>query len=153
MGLPTRDFGITCSCMQPVVLHVEDNDDDAELVAIAWRAAKLTPQMIRVRDGLEALEFLFAREPTDHPTLVLLDWELPAVSGREVLAKIRENHRTRQLPVVVFTSSDREEDCNSAKRLRANDFVRKPAAYSEFADAAEQIGRLWLDRNARRARE
>ena len=136
-----------------VVLHVEDSDDDAELVARALNTANVPTAMVRVRDGAEALDYLFARrgyagrDTSDQPVLVLLDWQLPGLSGLDVLKTIRAHERTRELPVVVFSSTECEHDHASASRLLANCIVRKPHAYDEFAAAARAICLMWLSYN------
>jgi CheY-like chemotaxis protein len=148
--------------MQPatdrVVLHVEDSDDDAELVAMALGAASIRTTVVRVRDGAEALDYLFARrrfagrDTSDRPALVLLDWHMPGLSGIDVLKTIRAHECTRELPVVVFSSSECERDHASASRLLANCFVQKPHAYDEFAAAAKAIFHMWLTGHRLRAR-
>jgi CheY-like chemotaxis protein len=157
VGRRRRDFDITFFAMQPasdrVVLHVEDSDDDAELVAMALNAANVPTAMVRVRDGAEALDYLFARrsyagrDTSEQPALVLLDWHLPGLSGMDVLKTIRAHERTRELPVVVFSSTECVHDHASASRLLANCVVRKPHAYDDFAAAARAICLMWLSYN------
>jgi len=136
------------------ILLVEDNPDDAELTRRAFEKNKIANQLVHVTDGEEALEYLFAtgryasRSGDSNPTVVLLDLKLPKVSGLEVLQKLRAEARTRRLPVVVLTSSNEERDLVASYELGANSFVRKPVDFSQFMDAAHQLGLYWLVLNA-----
>ncbi|MCC5887994.1 MAG: response regulator [Gammaproteobacteria bacterium] len=132
------------------VLLVEDNADDEELMRLAFESGNVMNPLVVVRDGVEALDFLFrtgahaARDPDVWPQLVLLDLKLPKVSGLDVLRRIRSDERTRTLPVVVLTSSKQEEDVVRSYELGANAYVRKPVEFAEFLDAAKQLGMFWL---------
>lgn len=132
------------------ILLVEDNADDVELTLHALRQEKLANQIEVVRDGEEALDFLFRRGAhaqsgmTPQLKLVLLDLKLPKVDGLEVLEKLRANPLTRFIPVVVLTSSDEENDVVASYRLGANSYVCKPVDFSEFMDATRQLGLYWL---------
>jgi len=143
---------------QPIILLVEDNDDDAELTQMAFSGARISNPVIRVRDGVEALDYLFCRgshagrDLDDLPAVVLLDLNLPRVGGLEVLAAIRAADHTRHLPVVVLTSSDEEQDRLAAYRQFANSYVRKPVDYGQFASAARNLGLYWLVLNQRAPR-
>ncbi len=133
-----------------IILLVEDNDDDAELTVKAFRDAKIRNQLLRVEDGVEALDYLFARERfaerdmNDLPAVVLLDLKLPRMNGIEVLKAIRADERTRHLPVVILTSSNEDRDRLSAYRELANSYVQKPVDYEQFVDAARQLGLYWV---------
>lgn len=133
-----------------IILLVEDNDDDAELTERAFREAKVGNTVLRMRDGVEALDYLFARgkhaarDVTDTPAMVLLDLNLPRVNGLEVLAALRSHERTRQLPVVILTSSAEDKDRLTAYEQHANSYVKKPVDYDQFVAAARQLGLYWM---------
>jgi CheY-like chemotaxis protein len=132
---------------EQVVFLVEDNDDDAVL---AFKRAKLVNLMVRARDGVEALDYLFARgkfagrDVTDLPAVVLLDINLPKRDGLEVLEAIRADERTKRLPVVILTSSNHDRDRLSAYNHYANSYVLKPVDYDQFVEAARQLGLYWM---------
>ncbi|OGU12184.1 MAG: two-component system response regulator [Geobacteraceae bacterium GWC2_58_44] len=135
-----------------MILLVEDNPDDEALTLRAVR--KHMPYGIMVaRDGAEALEFLFGtgrhagRDVTLNPLLVLLDLKLPKVNGLEVLRRLREDARTRSVPVIVFTSSTEEQDILDSYLLGANSYVRKPVDYGQFCDDLKQMMTYWLSVN------
>ncbi len=133
-----------------VILLVEDNPRDEALTMRALQKSNIVNDVIVVRDGVEALDYFFGtgiyedRDLSVMPQLVLLDLKLPKVDGLEVLRRIRADDRTRQLPVVVFTSSSEEEDVISSYSLGANSYVRKPVAFDEFLEATKQLGLYWL---------
>jgi two-component system response regulator len=131
-----------------VVLLVEDNPDDVELTIRAFKKSNIGNRVVVVQDGAEALAWLFGSDGDGAarplPEVVLLDLKLPKVDGLEVLRRIRENERTRLLPVVVLTSSNEERDMVESYRLGANSYVRKPVEFSEFLDASRQLGLYWL---------
>jgi two-component system, response regulator len=131
------------------ILLVEDNPDDEALTLRAVR--KHMPHPIAVaRDGAEALDFLFGtglhacRDTSVPPLLVLLDLKLPKVNGLEVLRRMREDSRTRSIPVVVFTSSTEEQDILDSYRLGANSYIRKPVDYGQFCEDMKQVMNYWL---------
>jgi two-component system response regulator len=132
------------------ILLVEDDPDDEELTRLAMREADVGNELRVVRDGAEALDFLFCegahegRPGGDLPQVVLLDLNLPKVPGLSVLKRIREDPRTALLPVVVLTSSQAEDDVLRSYRHGANSFVRKPVDFDEFRVAAREIGVYWL---------
>jgi two-component system, response regulator len=132
------------------ILLVEDNPDDVELTRRAFERAGFTRPLVVVEDGVEALDYLFARaahaDRADQllPALVLLDLKLPRLDGHEVLRRIRSHARTRFLPVVVLTSSDEERDLVESYSRGCNSYVRKPVSYTEFVEAARQLGLYWL---------
>ena len=133
-----------------VILLVEDNPDDEALTLRALRRSHLLNPIEVARDGVEALDFLFARgahaaradEPL--PTLVILDLKLPRLDGLGVLRAVRADPRTRFLPVVILTSSQEERDLISGYTLGANSYVRKPVDFNEFLEAAKVLGIYWL---------
>ena len=135
------------------ILLVEDNPDDVDLTRRAFQRAGLTQPLDVVEDGLEALDYLFARGVHAHrlhsplPSLVLLDLKLPRMDGHEVLRRIRADARTRFLPVVILTSSDEEKDLVDSYSQGCNSYVRKPVSYNEFVEAARQLGVYWLELN------
>ena len=130
----------------PPILLVEDNPDDLELTQLALRSAKVVNRLVVARDGVEALDLLF-RDGGDgaplRPIVVLLDLKLPRVDGLQVLERIRGDARTRELPVVVLTSSDEEEDRHRSYALHANSYVRKPVDFDRFQAAVRQLGFYW----------
>ncbi|WP_242102117.1 response regulator [Lysobacter sp. M15] len=136
--------------MDKDILLVEDNPDDVELTRIAFSEAKLDSRLEVVRDGVEALDYLFARgahagrDPAKLPSIVLLDLNLPKVDGREVLQAIRANEATRSLPVVVLTTSTEPFDVDASYALGANSYIRKPVDFEQFVWAVKQVGLYWL---------
>jgi two-component system response regulator len=133
-----------------IILLVEDNDDDIELTRRAFDKSRIVNEMIVVRDGQEAIEYLFVtgahsdRDPAVMPSVILLDLNLPKLSGLDVLSRIRAEERTRRLPVVILTTSKEEKDVIGGYDLGANSYVRKPVDFAEFAEAARQLGLYWL---------
>jgi len=133
-----------------VILLVEDNPDDVELTLRAFKRSHLMNPIAVARDGVEALDFVFARNEHAHratqslPTLVILDLKLPRLDGLGVLKAIRAEERTRFLPVVILTSSKEEQDLISGYTLGANSYVRKPVDFAEFIEAAKVLGIYWL---------
>jgi two-component system, response regulator len=138
---------------RPIFL-VEDSDADADLASRAFRRAKITNPLVRARDGVEALDYLFAqgkyaaREVHDLPAFALLDLNLPKMNGLEVLKAIRSDPRTRHLPVIILTSSGEEKDRLGAYDQFANSYVVKPLDYDEFVEATLQLTRYWTELNA-----
>jgi CheY-like chemotaxis protein len=136
--------------MEQNILLIEDSDDDAELTALAFREAKIGNPLLRVEDGVEALDYLFARgkyaqrNNVDMPAIVLLDLNLPRLGGLEVLAALRADDRTKHLPVVVLTSSTEDRDRITAYDRHANSYVQKPVDYDQFVLAARQLGLYWM---------
>ncbi len=136
-----------------IILLVEDNPDDVELTLRAFRKNNMRGEIVVVRDGAEALDYLFAegayadRNPMDRPALVLLDLKLPKLSGHEVLRRIRSDERTALLPVVVLTSSREDADLIESYSGGANSYVRKPVDFNEFIEAVRQVGVYWLALN------
>lgn len=136
--------------LDTMILLVEDNPDDEALTLRALRKANVGNEVTVVRDGAEALDFLFAtgahagRETSILPQVVLLDLKLPKIDGLEVLRRVRADHRTKLLPVVILTSSDEEQDRIRGYALGANSYVRKPVDFTQFAEAVRQLGLYWL---------
>lgn len=135
------------------ILLVEDNRQDEMLILRALRKVNIANRIDVVRDGQQALDYLFRegefaeREGTDLPSVVLLDIGLPRLSGLEVLERLRADQRTNLLPVVILTSSDEERDRLHSYENGANSFVRKPLDFSEFAETVARLGIYWLATN------
>lgn len=133
-----------------IILLIEDNPNDEELTVRALKKCHIANPVVVARDGVEALDFLFARgvhanrDPTVMPQLILLDLKLPKLDGHEVLKAVRADERTRLLPVVILSSSKEEQDLIQSYGLGANSFVRKPVNFTEFVDAVRQLGLYWL---------
>lgn len=136
--------------MNKIILLVEDNDDDAQLTLRALKKVGILNEVVLARDGFEALDYLFATgvhaERPLHalPQIVLLDLNLPSLSGLDVLKRIRDNPVTGLLPVVMLTSSKEEDDVMRSYRFGANSYVRKPVDFAEFVNVARSIGMYWL---------
>lgn len=134
---------------QVEILLVEDNPLDAELTVRALKKGGLANKLLWLKDGEQALDYLFRRGAyTDRedvlPRLVLLDLKMPRVDGIEVLKSIKQDERTRRIPVVVMTSSQEERDVAQSYDMGANSYVVKPVDFSAFADLARQAGFYWL---------
>jgi len=138
-----------------IILLVEDNPNDEALTLRALKKSNILNPVVVARDGAEALDYLFcrgayqARRPAENPELVLLDLKLPKIDGLEVLRQMREDERTKLLPVVVLTSSVEEQDVLRGYALGANSYVRKPVDFDQFVDAVKQLGLYWLVLNQR----
>jgi two-component system response regulator len=132
------------------ILLVEDNPKDEELTLRALRKNKIQNRVLVARDGIEALDLLFARgdyagrDPNDHPELILLDLKLPKVDGLEVLRQMRSHERTKLLPVVILTTSNEDKDRLAGYSGGANSYVRKPVDFTEFTEAVRHLGLYWL---------
>lgn len=137
----------------PVILLVEDNPDDEALTLRALARSGFADRVQVVRDGAEALDFLFGsgpyegRDATRLPALILLDLKLPRIDGLEVLRRIRADDRTALACVVIFTSSGEQRDIRRAYADHANSFVRKPVAFDSFSQTVERLARYWLQTN------
>lgn len=133
-----------------VILLAEDNPRDEELTLRAFKKSGIVNPVVVVRDGVEALDYLFARgayagrDPTAIPQVILLDLKLPKVDGLEVLKSLRADERTKLLPVVVLTSSIEEQDLIRSYDLGANSYVRKPVDFGQFVEAVRHLGLYWL---------
>jgi len=132
------------------ILLVEDNPDDEELTLLSLRKNNLAHEIVVVRDGVEAIEFLFGngqysgRDISRSPTVVLLDLKLPKLDGLGVLKRLRADDRTRTLPVVVLTSSSQDADVIASYNLGANSYVRKPVEFGSFVEAVSSLGLYWV---------
>ncbi len=132
------------------ILLVEDNSDDEALTLRALKKNNIRNEVVVAHDGAEALEYLFGtgkyagRNTNLTPQVVLLDLKLPKVEGLEVLRRVRADQRTKLLPVVILTSSNEEQDRIDGYGLGANSYVRKPVDFSQFMEAARQLGLYWL---------
>lgn len=132
------------------ILLVEDNPADAELVIRALRKVNLANHLVHVKDGEEALDFLFAcgqyagREVKKAPRVILLDIKLPKIGGIEVLREIKANEETKMIPTVIMTSSKEERDIIISYELGVNSFVVKPVDFTAFAKAVSELGMYWV---------
>ena len=132
------------------ILLVEDNPNDEELTLYALKKNNIANHIPVVRDGAEALEYLFCagayahREINDPPKVVLLDLKLPKVDGLEVLEQIKADARTRTIPVVVLTSSQEERDIVESYQLGVNSYIVKPVDFEQFIDVVHQLGLYWM---------
>ena len=133
-----------------VILLVDDDPNDVELTLRAFRSSPLGNKFVVARDGLEALDYLrgtgayAGRNPEHLPQVVLLDLNLPAIDGLEVLRRIRADERFRRLPVVILTSSNEDSDKLAGYGLGANSYVRKPVDFTQFREATRQLALYWL---------
>ena len=133
-----------------VILLVEDNADDETLTLRALKRHNISNPVVVARDGVEALDYLFAtgphagRDAMELPQVMLLDLKLPRLDGLEVLRRVRADERTHRLPVVILTSSREESDVVRGYDLGANSYVRKPVDFNEFLESVRQLGLYWL---------
>ncbi len=133
-----------------VILLVDDDPNDVELTLRAFRASPLGNPIVVARDGLEALDYLrgtgayAGRDPSHQPQVVLLDLNLPAIDGLEVLRRIRADERFRRLPVVILTSSNEDSDKLAGYGLGANSYVRKPVDFRQFSEVVTRLGLYWM---------
>lgn len=138
---------------QHLILLVEDNPDDEALTLRALRQSDVTNEVIVARDGVEALDYLFAtgayagRDTRVMPQVILLDLKLPKIDGLEVLRRMRSDKRTSVLPVVVLTTSNEQRDIVDSYKFGANSYIRKPVNFVQFAEAVRQLGIYWLRLN------
>ena len=132
------------------ILLVEDNPSDVDLTKRALAKSHIANELAVAEDGQEALDYLFGtgiyagRDATTLPAVILLDIKLPRVDGLEVLRRIREDDRTKCLPVVILTSSREDQDIATSYGLGANSYIRKPVDFLQFAEAIENLGLYWL---------
>lgn len=133
-----------------VILLVEDNPDDEALTLRALKKNNITNEVVVAHDGAEALDYLFGggaysgRDLQIMPQVILLDLKLPKLNGFDVLRRLRQDDRTKRLPVVILTSSNEERDLISGYDLGANSYVRKPVEFGSFLEAVRQLGLYWL---------
>ena len=132
------------------ILMVEDNPDDERLTLRAFAKNKLTNRIHVVRDGQEALDYVFCtgkyadRKITDRPHVILLDIKLPLIDGIEVLRRIKADDRTKTIPVVMLTSSHEERDLVETYRLGVNSYIVKPVDFEQFTESARTLGMYWM---------
>jgi CheY-like chemotaxis protein len=133
-----------------VILLVEDNPDDEALAIRALKRHHVGNTIVVAHDGVEALDYLFGtgayegRDVSLKPSVVLLDLKLPRIDGLEVLRRVREDDRTKLLPVVVLTTSSEEQDLLDSYSLGCNSYIRKPVDFIQFSEAIRQLGMYWL---------
>jgi two-component system response regulator len=132
------------------ILIVEDNPDDLELTLLTLGEFTITDRIQVVRDGAEALDFIFRRgryadrDPGDQPKVILLDIKLPRVDGLEVLRQVKRDPVARSIPVVLLTSSSEERDIIEGYELGVNSYITKPVVFKEFSAAIRSLGLYWL---------
>ena len=139
---------------EKTIFLVEDNDADADLAVRAFQRAKIANPLVRARDGVDALDYLFgrgkyaAKDARELPVVVLLDLNIPKISGLEVLKAIRADERTKHIPVVILTSSNEDKDRLGAYDHFANSYVLKPVDFEKFVTASLQLCLYWTVLNA-----
>jgi|SRR6185312_6269703 len=132
------------------IVLVEDNPDDAALAIRALKKHNLTNRLVHLKDGAEALEFIFGtgayngRDANNCPKVILLDLKMPKVNGIEVLEKIKADERTKHVPVVVLTSSAEDPDIKVCYGLGANSYIVKPIAFDDFMNKVSELGLYWM---------
>lgn len=133
-----------------IILLVEDNPDDVALTLRVLKKHNVANEVVEAHDGVEALDYLFGtrahadRDLRQQPQVILLDLKLPKVDGLEVLRRVRNDPRTRLLPVVILTSSNEEKDRVNGYALGANSYICKPVDFNQFAESVRQLGLYWL---------
>jgi two-component system response regulator len=133
-----------------IILLVEDSADDVELTQMAFQQQNIMNKLVVARDGQEALDWLFGegehagRDASEVPTVILLDLRLPKLDGIDVLKRIRQDERTKLLPVVIMTSSKEEQDVLKSYELGVNSYIRKPVDFEQFSEAVKNLGLYWL---------
>ena len=132
------------------ILLVEDNPNDAELTLRALKKSHLANKIVTLKDGVQALDFLFAngeyafRKDQNVPRVIFLDLKLPRLNGLEVLQKIKNDEKTRQIPVVVLTSSREDRDIEKCYELGVNSYIVKPVDFKNFMEAITNLGLYWM---------
>jgi two-component system response regulator len=132
------------------ILLAEDNESDAELTIRALRKNNLANKLVHLKDGADALDFIFAegsyahRDIQNTPRVVLLDLKMPKVNGIEVLQRIKSDSRTQKIPVVMLTSSKEDPDIQTCYKLGVNSYVVKPVTFEEFVKAVSELGLYWM---------
>lgn len=135
---------------QKVILLVEDNPDDEALTIRALNRHHISNGIVVAHDGVEALDYLFAtglyadRDTAPQPAVILLDLKLPRLNGLDVLRRLRQDERTKLLPVVILTTSNEEQDLLDSYSLGCNSYIRKPVDFLQFAEAIRHLGMYWL---------
>ncbi len=132
------------------ILIIEDDPNDAKLIMRVFKKHNLTNNLVHLKDGAEALEFLFGNDAANDSVgnkpnrVILLDLKLPKIDGIEVLQRVRSDERTRNIPVVILTSSSEERDIKAAYALGVNSYVTKPIRFDEFASVVAKLGLYWM---------
>jgi two-component system, response regulator len=132
------------------IILVEDNPDDAMLTKRAFKTSNLTNSLIHLKNGQEALDFIFegaefdGKKFTEHPKVILLDLKMPKVNGIEVLEKVKSDARTKNIPVVILTSSAEDPDIKTCYALGANSYIVKPVEFEKFTKTVVELGLYWL---------
>lgn len=132
------------------ILIIEDDPNDARLIIRVFKKHNITNNLVHLKDGAEALDFLFGDQNQPHglgnnpARVILLDLKLPKIDGIEVLHRIRSDDRTRNIPVVILTSSSEERDIKAAYELGVNSYVTKPIRFDEFATVVAKLGLYWM---------
>lgn len=132
------------------IILVEDNTDDATLTKRAFKSNNLTNNLVHLKNGEEAIQFIFegaefdGKKFTDHPKVILLDLKMPKVNGMEVLERIKNDERTKSIPVVILTSSAEDPDIKKCYELGANSYIVKPVEFEKFSKAVVELGLYWL---------
>ena len=135
---------------EKVILLVEDSTDDVDLTIFALKKNKVLNDLVVMPDGVEALDYLFGtgahagRDMRVMPLIILMDIKLPKIDGLEVLRQLREDERTKHLPVVILTSSKEEQDVLRGYQLGANSYIRKPVDFDQFVEVLRQLLEYWL---------
>jgi two-component system, response regulator len=135
------------------IILVEDNPDDAALTIRAFQQSKIGNSLVHLRDGQEALDYIFegkefhGRKFSDHPKVILLDLKMPKINGIEVLEKVKGDARTKNIPVVVLTSSAEDPDIKRCYELGANSYIVKPVEFENFTKSVIDLGVYWLVMN------
>ncbi|MCB9103939.1 MAG: response regulator [Anaerolineales bacterium] len=133
------------------LLYIDDNPNDAQLLFRTLEKQQITSKYFLLKDGEEALEFFFGQlndnNPLPMPKIVLLDIKLPKVTGFEVLQKLKSDHTTKKIPVIIFTSSNERQDLELAYQLGANSYLVKPDKYQKLKELVQYLGKYWLDLN------
>jgi two-component system response regulator len=132
------------------ILIIEDNMSDAEMTIRALKKNNLTNKLLHLKDGVEALDFLFARgnysgrKVENIPKVILLDLKMPKVNGLQVLQKLKSDARTKKIPVVILTSSNEDPDIQECYRLGVNSYVVKPVQFEQFVKSVSELGLYWM---------
>lgn len=135
---------------EKIILLVEDNPDDVELTLRAFKKNNILNRVVIAKDGVEALDYLFGPDTSagqnlkELPVVILLDLKLPRIDGMEVLKRIRQEERTKLIPVVILTSSMEDKDVVNGYSLGANSYIHKPVEFDQFVEAMRQLGLYWL---------
>jgi two-component system response regulator len=135
---------------EKTILLVEDNPDDVKLTLRSLKKSNILNKVVVAEDGVEALDYLFGtgkyegRDVSVMPQVILLDLKMPRMDGMEALRRIRDDERTKLLPVVILTTSSEDKDRVDGYKLGANSYIRKPVDFTQFAESVRQLGLYWL---------